>query len=78
MPPSWCPDLIIRKYADPMKDGSFVDFCRKKEKVIAKIQAKLDAWEPELKVLKKKIANAQRTQKKLKLSLKNAKARRRG
>lgn len=77
MPPSWAPGLVIRKYADPLKDGTFLDFCKKKEREIEKAQKHLDKWQPELDRAKKEVTKAKILVKKLKRSLANAKARRR-
>jgi hypothetical protein len=77
LPPPWAPDIFIAKYADPLKDGTFVDFKEKKEKEIAKQQGIIDQWTPVLREAQQKIREAQAKQKKAKRSLANAKARRR-
>ena len=77
MPPAWAPDIYIAKYADPLKDGTFVEFAAKKQKEIAKQQAIIDTWTERLNEAQEKIQVARAKQKKAKRSLANAKARRR-
>ncbi len=45
MPPSWCPDLIIRKSADLNLDGTYKDFVKKREKEIASAERAIEKWE---------------------------------
>jgi hypothetical protein len=77
-PPAWgdATKLIITKYADPEKDGTYVAFKEKKEKQIAAAQARIKKYEAEVRRAKKLLERAKRDKKKAQDSLTAAKSRR--
>ena len=75
-PPSWGRDLYIAKYADPLKDASFVAFAERKEKEIATAQGRVDKWDAEQRRVDKNLTRAKRDLAAAKKSLKDAKKRR--
>ena len=78
-PPAWAGDstvLIITKYADPTKDGTYVAFKEKKEKEVSAAQARIDKYEAEVKRASKLLARAKKDKKKAQDALNAAKKRR--
>jgi hypothetical protein len=77
-PPSWGDGetLVISKYADPAKDGTFRDYVAKKEKAITAAQERIDKWTTELERSKRNLAHAKKDLKKHQTSLADAKKRR--
>jgi uncharacterized small protein (DUF1192 family) len=77
-PPSWTNSttLIITKYADPKKDGTFVAFSKRKLKDIASADERIAKWQAELERAKKNLARAKKDKKKAATALAAAKKRR--
>jgi hypothetical protein len=77
-PPPWGDGetLVISKYADPARDGTFVDYVSKKEKAIEKAQARVDKWETEFERAKRNLAKAKKDLRAEQRSLTDAKKRR--
>ena len=77
-PPSWADAeaLIIAKYADPLKDGTFVALKEKKEAEIASAQQRIDKWKSELARATRNLKRAEKDKKKAETALAAAKKRR--
>jgi len=77
-PPSWAnaSDLIITKYADPAKDGAYLDFVAKKEKEIATAQARVEKWRAEGARVQKNLKRAERDLRRHQKSLRESRKRR--
>jgi hypothetical protein len=76
MPPSWCPDLIIRKMADLTQDGSYKDFVKKCEKQIASADRAIEKWGAKRDAAQRRVDTATAKLDKARKSLADAKARR--
>lgn len=77
-PPGWtdATKMIITKYADPTKDGSYVDFKAKKEKEIESADARIHKWEAELSRVQRNLNRAKKDKKKAQDALVAARKRR--
>ena len=77
-PPSWADaeSLIIAKYADPLKDGTFVALKEKKEAEIASAQERIDKWSAEIARAQRNLKRAEKDKKKAETALAAAKKRR--
>jgi len=76
MPPSWCPDLIIRKNPDLTEDGTYKDFVKKREKEIASADRAIEKWEAKRDAAQRRVDTAIEKRRKAKLALASAKKRR--
>jgi len=77
-PPTWWTGapLIITKYADPAKDGTYQAFLEKSRKKMEKIARRIERWSAEQIRAEKNLKRAHREMNAAKASLKSAKARR--
>lgn len=77
-PPGWadCTKLVITKYADPMKDGTFVEYERKKALEIASAEMRIDKHQASVAQAQRLLTRAKRDKKKAQDALSAAKKRR--
>jgi hypothetical protein len=77
-PPGWGDGttLIITKYADPAKDGTYLDYVAKKERAIGAVRIRVDKWETEFERAKRNLAQAKKDLRGHERSLADAKKRR--
>lgn len=77
-PPDWQrnDNLIITKYADPKKDAGYLSFVKKKEKLVAGAQVRITKYRAEVAAAKKRLARANKDEKKALKALADAKKRR--
>jgi len=77
-PPTWWTGdpLVITKYADPAKDGTYQVFLDKNQQEQEAIMARINKWQAEKARAEKNLKRAQRDLRKAKASLRAAKTRR--
>jgi hypothetical protein len=78
MPPDWCESskLIVCKYKDPKKDGTYLDFVKKKKAAIKRAETDIAKAEGLLTTAKRKLKSAKDRKRKAEKALKDAAERR--
>jgi hypothetical protein len=76
--PLWAPieTFFIRKYRDPKKDGTYLDFVKKKERVLLRATRDMKHAEADMEAAQKRLKKAEARKRAAEKSLQDARARR--